>query len=284
MDKSDKYGLNYLQEIEKNILKECLKIFQKYKLRYYALGGTLLGAVRHKGFIPWDDDIDIGMPRDDYEQFMNVYSKELPSHLELQFYQTHVSYHNYVPKVVDKRVKVIDHSAQIPQHQYAWIDIFPLDGTPNNKILRKIHSFHLLFRRMMVNYSLFSTSVNLKTAKRPWHERVMIKLGQLLPFEKILNSKKELGKLDKALKKYTYTQSDYIANFMGAYKLRELFPKKYYLEQSKYSFEDIEIIGPKNYDVILTQLYGKYLELPDETCRNHHHTEIIDSGKENSNA
>ena len=225
MDSADTYGLKHLQDIEKNILEECLKIFRKHGLKYYALGGTLLGAVRHKGFIPWDDDIDIGMPREDYEQFMEQYSKELPAYLELQSYQTHASYHNYVPKVIDKRVKVIDYSAQIPQQQYAWIDLFPLDGMPNCKMFRKIHSYRLLFRRMMVNYSLFSTSVNLQATKRPWHERALIKLGQLLPLERMLNSKKELQKLDKALKKYAYKQSDYIVNFMGAYKLREMFPK-----------------------------------------------------------
>ena len=100
--------LRRLQLVELDILKEFLRICDKYHLRYYALGGTLLGAVRHKGFIPWDDDVDIGMPRPDFCRFEQVIEKELPDYFHYLSYKNTADYHHYVPRMTDSRVKVID--------------------------------------------------------------------------------------------------------------------------------------------------------------------------------
>ena len=157
----------------------------------------------------------------------------------------------------------------------AWIDIFPLDGIPKNKILKNIHMFKILFWRMMFQYSNFNKAVNIKLKKRPFYEKILIKIGSFLKLEKLLANFNIYEKLDNCLKKYSYDNSEYIGNFMGAYKFKEMFLKKIYDEIQEYEFEDIKLVGPKNYDFVLKQLYGEYMKLPPKRDRNKHHTELI---------
>ena len=151
--------LNRIKDVEKQILCKYIEICEKYHLRYFVAFGTLLGTVRHKGFIPWDDDIDVGMPRPDFRRFEKIVEKELPEYLHYCSFKKTEGYNHYVPRITDSRVKVIDESAAVDAEKEAWIDIFPLDGMPGNKYIRKIHCFGLLIARARVNYSLFSTNV-----------------------------------------------------------------------------------------------------------------------------
>lgn len=266
-------SLRDLQLVELEILKEFIRICKKYKLRYYCLGGTLLGAVRHKGFIPWDDDIDVGMPRPDFIKFEKIVRQELPEHLKYYDYKENPKYRYYVPKMTDSRVKVIDASASVETEREAWIDIFPMDGMPGNACKRKIHSTRLLIARMRLNYSMFSTNVDMKR-DRIWYEKLLIKMGTFLPVERILDTSKEFARLDRMMQKYAYDESEYVVNFMGVHKLKEMFHKKNYGKGSWYPFEDIFIWGPENYDFVLKQMYGDYMTFPSEEERNHHNTRI----------
>ena len=265
--------LRKLQLVELDILKEFLRICEKYHLRYYALGGTLLGAVRHEGFIPWDDDIDVGMPRPDFRRFEKIVEKELPEYLHYCSFKKTKGYNHYVPRITDSRVKVIDESAAVDAEKEAWIDIFPLDGMPGNKYIRKIHCFRLLLARARVNYSLFSTNVDLKR-KRPLHEQLLISAGRVLPVEKIFRTDRELKRLDRMMQRYSYDSSPYLVNFMGIHKLKEMFHRKHYGRGADYPFEDISLRGPKDYDFVLRQMYGEYWNPPSAQEMNHHNTRI----------
>lgn len=258
---------------ELEILKEFLRICRKYKLRYYCLGGTLLGAVRHKGFIPWDDDIDVGMPRKDFIKFEQIVREELPSYYRYYSYKDGSGYNYYVPKMTDSRICVVDESASVATEREAWIDIFPLDGMPGNLLKRKIHCFRLLLARMKVNYSMFSTNVDVKR-KRAFHEMLLIKIGSILPVERILNKEKELKRLDNLMQKYSYEESAYLVNFMGIHKLKEMFHKNVYGKGKWYAFEDVRLWGPENSDFVLRQMYGEYMKPPSEAEKNHHNTKI----------
>ena len=266
--------LRDLQLVELDILKEFLRICKKYNLRYYALGGTLLGAVRHKGFIPWDDDVDIGMPRPDFIRFGEIAKKEFPQYIRFCTYQETPGYRYYVPRLTDRRVKVIDSSAAVEQEKEAWIDIFPLDGMPGNKWKRKLHCFRLLVARARVNYSMFSTNIDLKKKNRLFVERAMIAVGKVLPVEKIFRTEKEFRRLDRLMQKYPYDTSEYLINFMGIHKLKEMFHKKYYGEGADYFFEDVVLRGPADYETVLTQMYGDYRNPPSKDEMNHHNTRI----------
>ena len=124
--------LKKLQSIETEMFRVFIEVCEKLNLRYYVLGGTLLGAVRHGGFIPWDDDIDLGMPRDDYEVFLREAPSLLPSHLFLQNYRTDPEYCLNITKIRNTGTTFIEYeSRQQDICHGVFIDIFPLDHYPD---------------------------------------------------------------------------------------------------------------------------------------------------------
>ena len=273
--KNNVSSLRKLQLIELDILKEVVKICKKNNLKYFLNGGTFLGAVRHKGFIPWDDDIDITMPRPDYEKFMEIAPKQLKNNLVFKNFKLGNEKTIYFSRVENSKIQIRDTSAIVHRVRNAWIDIFPLDGMPNNVIIRQIHKFVLLYRKLLLQYSLFSIIVNQDLPNRPFHEKVLIKIGQIFNFEKILDSNKCLYKLDKAMRRYDYNKSKYIVNFMSAYRFREMFEKTVFDDCIEYQFETEKLNAPRDYDKMLTKMYGEYMKLPPEEHRNKHHSEVI---------
>ena len=252
--------LRDLQLKELEILKETIKIIEKHKLSYFAIGGTLLGAVRHKGFIPWDDDVDICMSRPDYENFLEYAQTELSENLELGYFKTNPNHQKYCARVIDKNTKVKRNDASKEYFINIWIDILPLDGMPNSKFINKFHKFKLLKRRLFLQYSIFD-SVKMNK-KRKFYETFLIKFGFFFTKFIHLDSHRQMYKLDKVLTKYPYELSDNVINFMGADKFKEIFKRTAFEQTAKYNFEDIEIIGPKDYDYILKTIYGDYMTLP----------------------
>ncbi|MCM1270590.1 MAG: LicD family protein [Ruminococcus flavefaciens] len=266
--------LRNLQLVELELLKKFQKTAEKYNIKYFALGGTLLGAVRHNGFIPWDDDIDIGIPREDYEKFIKICQKTSQP-FELHTFKNDSNHYRYFSRIEDPTVKIKRRDKSVEEISSAWIDIFPLDGMPNNDFRRKLHKYYVLYRRAMYRFSCFSIGVDVNKKNRPLHERILVKIGLILPMEKLLSTQKQLIKLDRTLKKYPYIDSHYLVNAMGAYKFNEMFHKKYYGKGKLYKFEDIMINGPVDYDTVCKQLYGNYMKPPSEEVKNHHSSEVI---------
>ncbi len=261
--------MSEIQIIIWNIMIWLKDYLEKNKITYYMLGGTLLGAVRHKGFIPWDDDIDIGIPREEYEKFIKTISKKLPKHLELRTYKNNKEHHYYFSRIVDTRHSLKRKGSLKERNENVWIDIFPLDGMPNNWIIRRIHMFRLLVTRAMYHISCFDR-VNLKRPGRPLSERIIIKFVMVTGFGRNTDRNKWLKKIDKLLKKYPIEKSNWIVNFMGQYKFKEMFPKKYYGNGKFYQFENSELFGPSDFDAVLSQQYGDYMTPPREEDKNAH--------------
>ncbi|CUO46391.1 LicD family protein [Clostridium disporicum] len=268
--------MDRIKEICLDTAYEFINICEKYNLRYFILGGTLLGAVRHKGFIPWDDDIDFGMPRKDYEIFMQIAKDELSENKSIKTYKDKNS-KQYFIQVMDNRTKIKMTSNAVSRYENVWVDIFPLDGMPNGRIKRFIHKNYLLYRKMLIQFSDYENRINLKIRNRPIHERVLIWIAVNSKVGNILKTDKCLELMDKALKKYDYDECEYIVNFFGAYKFKEMFPKDYYKNGTMYNFENMKLVGPINYDEVLKQMYGEYMKLPPEEDRGYHHSyEIIE--------
>ena len=262
-----------IQEIVWNIMKDIMPIISKHGIRYYMLGGTLLGAIRHKGFIPWDDDIDIGMPREDYERFLKIVSEELPSYLELNTYWDESPHHYYFSRIVDTRHELKRTGSTKERNEYIWVDIFPLDGMPNNPVSRRIHMMKLLYARARYHIASFD-KVNLKRPGRPFSERIVIWFVFHTGIGTKSDPKKWLDRIDRLLKKYSINDTNWVCNFMGQYKFKEMFPKTWYGDGTLYDFEESQMIGPIEYDKILTQQYGDYMTPPKE--KNTHAVEFIE--------
>ena len=252
-----------------NIFKEIKPFLEKSSIPYYLLGGSLLGAVRHKGFIPWDDDIDIGIVREDYERFLEMVSKNLPEHLELRSYRDESDHHYYFSRIVDTRYVLNREGSLVSRKENLWVDIFPLDGMPNNWLLRRIHMLRLLWVRFCYHVACFD-KVNLKRPNRPLSERIIIAIVKNIHLGGHRDYKKWLVKLDKLLRKYKVQDSNWIVNFMGQYKFKEMFPKSYYGKGKLYTFEDMQLMGPEDYDKVLSQMYGDYMKEPEDCDKNVH--------------
>lgn len=253
--------LKKLQEIDLETFKQFKLICENNKLRYIALGGTMLGAIRHKGFIPWDDDIDIGMPRKDYDLFINKYYKELPQNYHIRNYKTDEKYRYYITRVLNGDYPIVEvRNKNIEPFTFISIDIFPLDGLPGNVFLRKIHEKRVMWHRAKMSLGYYSTIDKLR--KRNFLENFIIFIFSSIKIEKFIDSHKEKEKIDKILKKYDFDKSLYFSNLMGAYRTKEVFPKSYFGEIQEYEFEDTKINGLEKYDFYLKDMYGKYMNEP----------------------
>ena len=272
-------SLRELQMTELSILKELLPIFKKNKITYFALGGTMLGAVRHCGFVPWDDDIDIGVPREDYDQLLDL-EDQLPPHLHFTSRQKDPDYVYYFMRVVDERIKVRSTRSEEEETLPAWVDIFPLDGLPNTKLRRKLHEEKILFSRMIFQLSRFDNIVNTKRGNRPAIEKAAIWCIKTFHLQSLVSKNFAFRMIDRSLKQFPYRTSNYNVNAMGAYRMKEAFDKKVFGEGAFYPFEDIQIRGPQDFEAYLTQLYGDWRTPADQA--HHSIVEIIrtDSGEQ----
>ena len=262
-------NIELLHKADLEIVKEVVDICEKNNLMYYMLGGTMLGAIRHGGFIPWDDDIDLGMPRDDYEKFLLIAPKKLSENLKVVNYKTDPKYQYYITRVLDTNTKVIEERiGNDNKYTNVSIDIFPIDGTPNNIILRKIYFFRVLYHRALMSLC-YKDSIDRKRP-RSRVERIFLWFMEKIPINKLTTPYKQKEKIDKLLKSQNVKKSKNIGNIMGAYRTKEIVPAEFYGEGKMYKFEDIELRGMEMADEYLTWTYGNYMELPPEEKRKTH--------------
>lgn len=264
-------NLNKIQQITYQILCDFDDFCAKHNLTYYLSYGTLIGAVRHQDFIPWDDDIDVSMPREDYNRLLNELEKELPDHLILQHYKNTEGYYLNFAKIFNKNTLVIEKAGQFNYRVGgAYIDIFPIDGVGNvyKKAVRQRKKIIILLRLILLSY------LKLDKKKRPLWKKIVI------AFSKLLNPRKLQYKLEKKVQKYGYKDSSYVAMCIGMYRLGEIVPKEVYGDPVKLKFRDRYFNAPREYHRYLTNTYGDYMQLPPEDKRTSGHNFVyIDLNK-----
>ncbi len=261
--------LSKLQTAELAILKEFLKICEKNNLKYYLIGGSFLGAVRHKGFIPWDDDIDVAMPRPDYEEFLKIAPALLPENLYLSTYKLGKEHYILGAVIYNKKKEFLLNNAAKQMATGAWVDISMLDGAPDPGMKRRLFGIRYMYRRMMFQFAHFDEVVNLN-ADRPWYERAAIRFAQNTNIENRLDPVKAGDKFDKLLRSNSYEDAAYIANFVGRVKMNEILPREVYGEGTDYEYEGMLVKGPDQADAYLTHFYGDYMTPPPPEERNRH--------------
>lgn len=257
--------MEQLKQTELHIFQAFIKICDQLGLKYYLLGGTMLGAVRHKGFIPWDDDIDIGMLRSDYEIFVAKAQALLPEHIFLQTIDTDPEYLANYAKLRHSGTAFIETAVKDRKINHGiFIDIFPLDHYPDSEKERKrFHRLNKLYTlRIGAEFYCSAKSFKRKAA------HCVAKL--LLP-----SVKQALRKRENLMR--SYPEGAYIANHCGAWGKKEIVPADWYAEGTILEFEGLLVTAPKNYESWLTQVYGNYMQLPPvEKRKTHHFTEMID--------
>ncbi|MBE5749750.1 MAG: LicD family protein [Clostridiales bacterium] len=259
-----------LKQIELNIFCEFIKICEELNLKYYVIGGTLLGAVRHKGFIPWDDDIDVCMMRDDYDIFVQKAQKILHEKYFVQTLNTEPNCPFNFCKIRDSETTFIEESiGHLNMNHGVYIDIFPLDYYPTNKREKKcFERKSLLYKILIAKIFYVKKESIIKKIKRNF-----IRIGTFFYPYKFAVKKREV--LYKSVK-----NSSLVANLSGAWGEKEIFPKEWFGDGVVMEFEGVKVKAPKEYDYLLTQMYGDYMIPPrKEKQVAHHHCSIIDLDK-----
>lgn len=246
-----------------NLLSDFSNYCATHDISYYLIGGSLLGAVRHKGFIPWDDDIDIGIPRPLYEVLLD----NLRLNDELFDFDSYVTNENYVYGFI----KVLDTSSEfefkwhknLDIKTYLSIDVFPFDGTPNFVLWRYIYVWYVQALISFKNY------LYLNSSPRPFLSRIIADL-----FKKIFKIKPFvlLKFIDNQMKRFPVNSSKYVVNYSGIYGFREIVKREVLGLPTPYDFENQVFYGVENSDIYLTKIYGDYLLIPEEKKRYSHYS------------
>lgn len=265
--------LTSIQKIELDMYKQVAAVCNRHDIPFFALGGTLLGAVRHGGFIPWDDDIDIAIPRPDYDRFVKAAKEELPAHLVPKTYRDEKGdpHPMFICIIKNTRTKIQLNHANKTENTCVWLDVFPLDAMPTNKLLRTIHKYRLLFERMKIQFSMYEENVHQYREGRPFYERALMKFREVTGYGSNWDTYELMCHIERTLRKYSYENEDWFVNMFGAYKFREMFPKSWFGQGVELTFEDTVIRCPVEYDKVLTQMYGDYMTLPPEDQRGQQH-------------
>ncbi len=268
--------LRHLQQCELFIAKELKRICDKYKIQYFMGGGTLLGAVRHGGFIPWDDDMDFGMRRDEFERFCDICKKELDPQFVLQTMDTEQDYPLPIGKIRIRGTEIQENfaaSSKAESHGIS-IDIFPYDNAPDDEKNCKKQARRLfIYKRMMWIKKGYGKNMLSQSLKQKIKYILSVSAGAFIPYQKLKNRYK------KALVRYNTEQTGRLVTD-GAYEYRKNFIDSWQLDELKpVKFEDTMFPGLKDNDRYLTHLYGDYKQLPKVEDRHNHEILSVDFGK-----
>lgn len=259
--------MNDSNELKKKLVK-MMKWFHDFcvenNLKYYAAGGTMLGAIRHEGFIPWDDDIDVLMPRKDYNILSELLANPVENYvLETPNTQAKDFYYPF-SKLYDTTTTLVENT-KYKIRRGIYIDIFPLDGFG----MTKEESLKNFNKTKMI-YNLLLSKVTGINKNRNLLKNLAVICFKLIP----INPKYLLRKLTKKCEEIDWEDSLWGGNPVGAWRFKEIMPKSVMGTPRLYRFEDIEIYGAENADEYLTRLYGNWRELPPENKRCSHHDYI----------
>lgn len=255
-----------IQKLELEMLRIFIDVCQKLDLDYCMLGGTLLGAVRHQGFIPWDDDIDVGMMRQDYEIFLARGQEFLPEGFFLQTFQTDPEYPANFAKIRNSNTTFVEASVKNRKINHGvYIDIFPLDYYPDQNEARFKRKNMLMKLRITDAFTLDGMKGKTK----------MVRCLSRILYPSITTALEKREMLFKSVIAGTR-----IVNHCGAWGKKEIVPKEWYGNGTELEFEGIKVRAPQQYHLWLTQVYGDYMQLPPVEKRvGHHYVEQMDLEK-----
>lgn len=253
--------LKQIQAVQQELIREVERICNKCGIHFNMVGGTMLGAIRHKGYIPWDDDADIGFLRTEYEKFREACKTEL-NHEKyyMQDLRDTEGYRWGYGKLRRRDTEFIRLNQEfMPYEQGISIDLMPFDNVPDGWLLRRIHFFRCFLYR-----KLFWSEVGSRAEENLW-KRIGYKIMRQIPMKRILRSYQRF--IDAGQRKKTRLVR--ILTFptpKGVYG----YERKWYTHLSKYQFGNMMLPGAQDYDGYLRVKYGNYTELPPVEKRKIH--------------
>ena len=264
--------MNPLQEKQFEMLKVFIGICEKHNLQYFLVGGSTLGAVRHKGFIPWDDDIDVGMVREEFDKFIQIAPKEFEgTEFFLQTWRSDPHFTYPFAKIRNnKTTHIEDFFAHHQINHGVWLDIMPIDGYTDKDVPAKKCRGRLNWYVFHI-YMAYLPALLGKFHKKTFFKDLFFNFVGLL-FYPLNIAHFHQRRLDKMLHKYPLDKATLAGNHLYYFTGRiEALPPKIYLETTDAEFEGIKVKIPKDYDTYLKCLYGDYMKLPPEEKRVGHH-------------
>lgn len=260
-----------VQRIELDILKEFIRICDKFKLNYFLIGGGLIGAIRHGGFIPWDDDLDIAMLREDYDKFLEIASKEIDNKYFIQSYNTEDKYFDTLVRIRDKNsTGILRKDIMKNCNNGVFIEIYVYDTVPNNIILEKIQASLSNFLTTILYdyyYDIKCNSLSRKIMKL--FSKIFCRI---IPFSFTV---KLWNKINGIFKNSNLEYANCEFSKEGIRTGRSKWKIDGLKNTIKVPFEDILINVPSNYHECLTKCYGDYMTPPSIEAQNQHHIKDV---------
>ena len=271
--------MNELQEKQLSILKEFVRVCESHHLTYFLCGGSMLGAIRHHGFIPWDDDIDVMMPRKDYDEYVKLQSEYEGTPYFIQTYKTDPHYPYSFAKLRDSSTTYIEDFFKNHQFNHGvWIDIFPLDGA--SKVMKPAKKCKNRIMRVWLNYYLcYLPALFRKVRKQTFFKDILLNIvAFFFWWGNIAHYRNK--HMDNICRKLPFDSSPMVANHFGFNMDKEAMDASIFKEAIQVPFEDMRVNVPKRYDEYLRNIYGDYMKLPPiEKQAGHHHNKGFDLNK-----
>lgn len=257
--------------VELELLELFQQICKKHGLQYFALGGTLLGAVRHKGFIPWDDDIDVGMPREDYDRFVALSQDEFPYPYRLITPMNDACYraHAQIRHCETTGYPLVDETLKC--NKGIFIDIFPLDGVADSQLAFKVQIARMkLLNRILVNYYYFDAKhENPPVWKSLFHKLVCIGM-------KVLDVKRVYRHYDEIAAKYSKRKTKKLGEISILFgDSRYHWRREVFAKTEEFPFEHGTIRVPQGWDEFLSHTFGDYMKIPENKKERALHQDMV---------
>lgn len=267
INSTKKLTLNEIQQVQLNILEQVDHFSKANKIQYFLTGGTLLGAIRHHGFIPWDDDIDIAMPRPHYERFIKLGINGIGNHCQISSFNRSSSHTRLYAKVIDDRYLCLEKYYIKRGPVFLGIDVFPVDGIPNKNGIasrKYLCEIRILRKAFILSQSILGQGSSIT--------RKILKSGPILAC-KFIGGDFFYKKIHSLVKKYSYMDCDYAGILIGYYGKKEILPRHMYENLTVAEFEGNLYPVLSDFDQYLTNLYGNYHLPPiSKAGRSRHHS------------
>ena len=262
----DEVDLHAVQQIGLQILSVVAEILNRNNISWFLAYGSCLGAVRHGGFIPWDDDIDIGMLREDYERARSILQKELPKGFTYcdRFNEKDFPY-NFAKVRKDGTIYSAAEDMHLNIHHGIGIDIFPFDSCPNDpKVFKKVYRVSKMYR---LESDLAHMNYRKGKVIRPFWQLPLIHFAHLFFDTKYLQDK-----LDQCITAEPVGgNTDAVCSWLGDYADGAKAKREWLTPTVRIQFEGMSMPVPRDYDAYLTALYGDYMIPPPESERRPRH-------------